>query len=217
VLLTILLLLVFVACMAFLYQEGLWGNLIRLVNVLTSALLATNYYEPVADWLEGVQPTFSYVWDFIAIWAVFVAAMAILRTATDLISRVKVRFMTIVERAGGIILSGWIGVIMVMFTTFSLHTAPLAREPLRGSFVPESRAENGVELYWLGLMQRLSMNQLARGLSEEEQRQGLYGPIEGDAAPVAVFDAKGVFIPKYATRRARLESYAENTGAIRVR
>jgi uncharacterized membrane protein required for colicin V production len=217
VLLTILLLLIFAACMAFLYQEGLWGNLIRLVNVVTSALLAMNYFEPAADWFEEMQPSYSYVWDFIALWAVFALSMGILRTATDLLSRVKVRFMGIVDRTGGIILSGWIGLIMVMFTTTSLHVAPLAREPLRGSFVPEQRAESSMELYWLGLVQRLSMNQLARGLSEDELRQGVYGPTSDETAPVAVFDAEGVFIPKYATRRARLEAYAESNDAIRVR
>jgi len=219
-LLTIILGLVFVACVVVLYQEGLWGNLIRLVNVTTSAVLATNYYEPLARWFESKQPTYSYVWDFLAIWAVFVLSMAILRTLTDLISRVKVRFLKVADRVGSGFFAAWVGWVMVIFTAFSLHTAPLGRTFLRGSFVPEERAEGGVELYWLGFAQRLSRGTLARGLDEQEQRRAAYGSSSADQTgdeQLAVFDRQGLFIPKYATRRARLQAYAQQYNAIRVR
>jgi len=219
-LLTALLFVIFFACAVVLYQEGLWGNLIHLVNVTTAALLATNLFEPVARWLEGWQPTYSYVWDFLAVWLVFIVAMAILRTVTDLISRVKVRFLKIVDRIGSGVLAAWVGWVMAIFTAFTLHTAPLGREFLNGSFVPEERAESGVELYWLGFTQQLSQGSLARGLSKQEQQTAAYGRREG-AEPwqqrLAVFDRQGHFIPKYATRRARLQAYARQHDAIRVR
>ena len=58
---TILLLVILIACAASLYTEGMWGNAIRLINVVTAGLIATNYFEPVADWLEEIElePYFS--------------------------------------------------------------------------------------------------------------------------------------------------------------
>ncbi len=216
-----LLLVIFVVCLAFLYQDGLWGNAIRLINVVTAALLATNCFEPVADYLEAMQPTYSYLWDFLALWGLFVVFLAVFRAATDSISRVKVRFLQLADRVGSVLCSAWIGWIMVSFTAFSLHVAPLGREFMGSSFKPEERVENGgSELYWLGFMQRVSRGQFSRRLSERELAANKYAsqeehrPGEED---VAVFDRTGEFLPKYATRRARLQSHVENTGAVRVR
>jgi hypothetical protein len=219
--LVILLLLIFVACLGFLYQEGMWGNAIRLINVVTAGLLATNFFEPVADWLEGMQPTYSYVWDFLALWGMFAFFLIVFRAATDLISRVKVRFLKLADRIGSAFFAAWIGWVMVCFTAFSLHTAPLAREFMGGSFDPEARvAKGGAELYWLGFMQRVSRGAFSRGLSEDEVNAKAYAVREKDRPgeeKVAVFDRRGEFLPKYATRRARLQSHVEKTGQIRVR
>ena len=51
-------------------NSGLWSNTITLVNVLTAGLLATNYFEPLADFFEGRNSSFTYVWDFLAIWLI---------------------------------------------------------------------------------------------------------------------------------------------------
>ena len=53
-----LLFVVLFATVAMLYAEGMWGNAIRLVNVITAALLATNFYEPLGNWLENFGETF---------------------------------------------------------------------------------------------------------------------------------------------------------------
>ncbi len=216
-----LFLVVFATCLALLYQDGLWGNAIRLINVVTAALLATNYFEPVAGWLEGMEPTYSYLWDFLALWGLFAVFSVIFRAATDTISRVKVRFLKLADQIGSVLCSAWIGWVMVSFTAFSLHVAPLGREFLGGAFVPEERvARSGAELYWLGFMQRVSRGQFSRRLSEREVAADAYAsqqenrPGEED---LAVFDRTGELLPKYATRRARLQSHVEDTGVIRVR
>ena len=68
---SIILFAIFVCCIATLWTEGMWGNAIRLINVVTAALLATNYFEPLANWLQGFSTkfsTFTYLWDFLALW-----------------------------------------------------------------------------------------------------------------------------------------------------
>ncbi len=215
-----MLLVIFATCLALLYQDGLWGNAVRLVNVVTASLLATNYFEPVARYLEGMESTYSYLWDFLALWGLFVFFLVVFRAATDTISRVQVRFLKLADQIGSVLCSVWIGWIMVSFTAFSLHTAPLAREFLNSSFVPEERVEKGgAELYWLGFMQRVSRGPFCRRLSESEVAANKYAsqqeqrPGEED---LAVFDRTGSLLPKYATRRARLQSHVENTGVVRV-
>ena len=67
-LLTLLMLVILFAAVATLYTEGMWSNAVRLINVVMAALLATNYFEPLADWLEGQGDWFrscTHYWDFL--------------------------------------------------------------------------------------------------------------------------------------------------------
>src|SRR6478609_11159291 len=101
----ILLIIIFVACFASLMTGGLWSNAIMLVNVLTAGLLATNYFEPLANFFDDQDASFTYVWDFLAIWLIFGIAMIVLRLATDYMSPVKVHFFMPVEKAGGLLMA----------------------------------------------------------------------------------------------------------------
>ncbi|HEY2881366.1 MAG TPA: CvpA family protein, partial [Pirellulales bacterium] len=125
--LNIILIAIFAGCVAFVYNEGLWGAAVLFVNVLLAAVLATNLFEPVASWLEGMIPSGTYLWDFVALWGSFAVTLVIMRLASDLISRHRVRFKKPVDIAGGVFFAVWIGWIMVMFSAFSFHLAPLER------------------------------------------------------------------------------------------
>ena len=59
-LLPVLMFVILVACVASLYTEGMWGNAIRLVNVVFAALLAVNFWEPLARFAEGKEATFTF-------------------------------------------------------------------------------------------------------------------------------------------------------------
>ena len=84
---------IIVACVGVIGTDGLWHSLITFFNVLTAAVLATNYFEPTATWLDSKMPTFSYLVDFVALWGLFVIFALIFRLLTGLASKVKVRFM----------------------------------------------------------------------------------------------------------------------------
>ncbi len=187
----IVLLVIFVACFASLMNSGLWSNLIMLVNVITAGLLAMNYFEPVAEFLDKQAPAATYIWDFFSLWLVFGVAMVALRAVTDFASKVRVKFFPPVEKAGGILMAIWVSWIIVCFSTATLHTAPLARNFLGGSFQPEpdSKMLFGLapDRVWLGWVHRESKGALRR---------------LGTMAP---FDARGDFILRYAERRAEFE------------
>jgi hypothetical protein len=206
-LLTFLMLAILFACMATLYTEGMWSNAVRLINVVTAALLATNYFEPVAAWLDDWQPSFTYFWDFLTLWGLFCIFSLILRSATDHVSKVQVRFLGLADRIGSSVFALWVGWVLVCFTMMSLHTAPLARNFLFEGFKAEDRMFFGLapDRQWLGFMQKESLGTFSQPATPEELEHGKY-----------VFDPNGDFMPKYASRRSAVEGDLAKTGTPRV-
>jgi uncharacterized membrane protein required for colicin V production len=217
--LPLLLFLLFVAIAATLYPEGMWGNAITLVNVVTAALLATNFWEPLAKLIEEYVPSFTFFWDYLTLWALFAVIYGIMRTVTDKLSRTKVRFVKVADQVGGAFFAAWVGWVVVCFAAMSLHTAPLSRNFMFGGFDPESRMMAGLapDRQWLGFMQRMSRGPFSRTLGPSERDQNVYGrATNADEQGLAVFDRRAEFLPKYATRRAMLEDYVETKKAVRV-
>lgn len=190
-LLGVFFILVFVAVFASVMLGGLWSNTITLINFMLAGLIATNYFEPVADYLDKNAPSFTYAWDFVAIWLVFGLTMVVLRAATDYLSKIKVRFFLPVEKAGGIVMAIWVSWLAVCFTAATMHTAPLARHFLGGDFqlTPDAKMFFGLapDRMWLAWMYKESSTTLSRF---------------GGARP---FDAKGDYIVKYSNRRGEFE------------
>ncbi len=223
--LTLVLLAVFFACVAALYLEGMWGNAIRLINVVTATLLAVNFFEPAAAWLAGWKPSYTYLWDFLILWGLFALFVSLLRAVTDLLSRVKVRFLKIVDRIGSGVFAVCVGWVMVCFTAMSLHVAPLGEDFFRASFQPDSPAERnffglGPDRMWLAFVQKCSRGLYCRTLSSEELARRRYGLAKDEPEgqrKLAVFDRHSDFIYKYRQRRVNLEAHIRSTGRLRVR
>ena len=195
--LPILVALILFICVAMMYNEGMWSNAIRLINVVTAALLATNFFEPVARLLDNWAPKATYVWDFTALWGLFALLTLMSRTLTDQISRVKVRFPERVDRVGGVVFALWVGWVMICFTLMTLHTAPLARNFLFGGFQADQRMVLGLapDRQWLGFVQEMSLGTYCRSATREEWQKQKY-----------VFDPRAEFMPKYTVRRIQLEA-----------
>jgi hypothetical protein len=117
--------------------------------------------------------------------------MLALRAVTDLASKVQVKFHPLVEKVGGLLMAIWASWIVLCFATATLHTAPLARNFLGGSFQaePDSKMLFGLQpdRVWLGWVNRESKGALRR---------------LGTTAP---FDARGDYILRYAERRQAFE------------
>ncbi len=195
--LTLLLLLILAACVGSLYTEGIWSNSVRLINVVTAALLATNFYEPMAQWLENYLTTWTYILDFVSLWVLFLLGIVSLGELTNRVSRVKVRFLKIADQVGGGIIAFLIGWVVVCFTLMSLHTAPLSRNFLFGGFTPESKMFLGSapDRKWLGFMQMESCGAFCW-------------------SPVAEFDPKNEFVQKYVTRRTQVADLVSSRDTI---
>ena len=177
---------VWIVCIAMLWNEGMWSNCLTLINVLLSAMLAMNYFEPAADALDDAMPSYTFVWDYLAIWLIFALSFIILRALTDALSKTRVKFIMPIEQAGRVISVIAIGWIMVCLTLTSLHTAPLARTAVRGGFQVEPMSNNFMGMapdrMFLGFMQHRSKHVLPNN-------------------PPTPFDESGTYIYKYGGRR----------------
>jgi hypothetical protein len=205
--------LVMLACIGFSVGEGMWSNGLRLINLVTAALLAMNFYEPVANWLESnFGASYTYWWDFIALWGVFALSLVILRAATDQVSRVKVKFLRVVDRVGSVVLSIVIGWIMVCFVITTLHASPMSRAFLAGSFDPAKHGGKllwtpignvAPDLQWLGFTQKVSTGAFCRSVPTDQVRKYM-------------FDPEKRFREKYGQRRQELENRIKWTGSALV-
>lgn len=200
--LTFILLCVFLVCAGVAWYDGFWNATITLVNVLFSAMIATNYFEPLAAWLDSVLPSFTYFMDYIAIWGLFLLTYALLRFTTGKLSERRVKFNMPIEMAGRTIVAVWVSWVMVCFSCATLHVAPLPRTAFRGSFESQPMAANffatAPDRMWLGFMQSRSRGAFSSWTVHE-------------------FDKNSEFLFKYAERRYRLEEHANDHQALRVR
>src|SRR5262245_48284368 len=125
----LLLFLVFAGVAAALWVQGFWSSAVTFVNLLLAAMIASNYFEPLATMVETFGAgSFTFLLDFILVWGVFFVVFGILRAITDMLSQTQVKFDVPIEMAGRSIfavLSGW---LFTCFLAFTLHLAPLNSE-----------------------------------------------------------------------------------------
>jgi uncharacterized membrane protein required for colicin V production len=199
---TIILCVILLACVALLYNDGLWSNAVRLVSVIFAALLAMNFYEPVASALDGWNSSYTFVWDFLSLWGLFTVFAIVLKLLTDKLSQVKVKFLKIADQIGGIVFSLWIGWVMICFTLTTLHTAPLSHD-FAGFAVDKDEKmflATGPDRLWLAFTQKQSL--------------GCYGRSPAGDTDKYVFDPEGKFMPVYHLRRQKLENRNKKSDSI---
>ncbi len=119
------LILIFVLIVASTWWFGLWSNLITLINLFLASLVASAFYENVAVEIQSRQPSYRALVDFISLWLVFFLTFFILRTITDIFSKVRLKFDYWTEIIGRSLLSVWIAGLFICFTMFSFQLAPL--------------------------------------------------------------------------------------------
>ena len=198
----LLMVLIAFICIAMMWPEGMWGNTLTMVNVVLSALIALNFYEPIADFLDARMPSFTYYADFLSQWLLFAISLAVFSITTDQISKTQVRFKLPLEQAGRAIFAVATAAVFVCFVTTTMHTAPLSRSPFRGSFQQEPLSNNvfgtAPDRMLLGFMHSRSQQALANGTPTP-------------------FDKEGDYILKYGARRQALKEYNDKEGRTRVK
>ncbi len=194
-------LLIFLLTVACLWFQGLWGNILNLVNLFFSMLVAFNFYEPLCAFLETQKPvdTFTYLLDFVVIWLLFMLSFLIFRLSTDMISRHRLRFPMIYEMIGRSVMSIVVAYFFVGFFLVTLHLAPVSAEPMGGMQSPQSATFLFLapDRQILAFMQSRSAGSLARTAFSPDA----YGASKDDEKTLAVFDPNSEFTIKHHERR----------------
>lgn len=199
----------FLAVGAGCWFAGLWNNMITLVCVIFAGMIASSFFEPVADQLESAMGADSYYPDFVAVWLLFLVSFGILRLITELLSSYRVKFNKVVDLVGRSILSAWIAWVFVCFSMFTLHMAPIEPAGFGGSFQATPTQNNflgiGPDRMWLAFIQSRSKWAFAEYKDSSllpEYKEVLH-PDDQDRN-ARVFDSTSDFILKYRFRRLTL-------------
>ncbi len=194
--------LIFILCIASTWWFGLWSNTITLINLLLSSMLASTIYEPVAIQLRNINSSYRVLYDFIAVWLVFVLTFVILRGITDVLSAYRLKFDPITELVGRSILSIWIAAVFVCFTFFTLQMAPLAPSFYAKNQLERKKLGTFFDRTWLSFIQSRS-----RGAMSASKKGGPFNeyklpPHPDDAeSDMRVFDPHADFLMRYQNYR----------------
>ncbi len=183
---------------------GSWNIMINLINFYISALVASSFFEPLADKLEGFDDTFTYLVDFVAIWMLFVVCFAALRLVTDFLTQYQLRMNIWLEYALRTILAFWLGAGFVCFTFFTFHLAPF---PPGKPVVNKTKKLYGIgpDQQWMAFIQsrsRGALSQSKEGLFLSEY--DLFVHPDDKELGVRVFDPFAEFATRYISRRQNL-------------
>ena len=157
-------------------SEGAWGAGLTFLSVLLAGLLAMNYFEPVAGWLESFDRT-SIAWsqrtDVIALLGLFVVFVFLLRLMTDRLAPTFMVIQSLAYEIGRWSLGLATGYLTMAILLTALHTAPFPRwVTAQGvqEFIPGFTAERqnffnmaAPDRQWLGFVQYVSRRSLPRG------------------------------------------------------
>jgi hypothetical protein len=108
-------------------SEGLWGSALMFFNVLFGALIAFNFYEPLAALLDstGIGWGFS---DTLCLLGLFCVSVLLLRMTTETIAPAQVRFPVPVYHAGRLIFGFGGAVVTMAIVILAFHAAPVNKK-----------------------------------------------------------------------------------------
>ncbi|MGD9855870.1 MAG: CvpA family protein [Planctomycetaceae bacterium] len=144
-------------------SEGAWGAALTLVAVIVSGLLAMNFFEATAGFLE--QNLFDsyewqHRWDVIALVGLFAGFVFAFRTAAERIMPVHIELHGLVYDVGRWVCSLAAGYVTMAFLLTALHTAPLPPDTLGFTAEPQRRVgplgQSAPDMKWLGFVQHMS-------------------------------------------------------------
>lgn len=178
-------------------RQGLWSSAINVVNITMAGLIATNYFEPLANLADSSGT--NYMMDSIMLWALFALSFIILRLITQSLSNHDVHFIKPVDLAGRAVLGIWAGWVFVCFAAFAMVTAPIGAQPLGAWESPDAKSflVFSPERMWMAFAQSRSMGALS------DYNRGV--PLHPDDTQTGaqVFDSYGEFSYKYYARRKK--------------
>lgn len=147
-------------------SEGAWGAGILFLISIFSGLLAMNFFEPLANYLQtamGTSRAWSFRLDMICLVGLFAGFVFGFRMLAEYLQPTFIAVHPLVYDGVRWVFGGLTGYVVMAFLLTALHTAPLPRTFL--GFTPEGRNLLGMtapDRQWLGFTQYVSEHSLVR-------------------------------------------------------
>jgi hypothetical protein len=172
-------------------SEGLWGAALMFFNVLFSAMIAFNFYEPLAKLIDstGINWGFS---DTLCILGLFCVSLALLRMTTETIAPAMVRFPVPVYHIGRFVFGLGGALITVAIVILSFHAAPVHKKIFTTvTYDSKPPFGMGIDHQWLGFFQYETGQVFSTLGAGERDPFRIYGRSRtGDRMAVKVFDPR---------------------------
>jgi uncharacterized membrane protein required for colicin V production len=151
------------------WREGLFNAVCSGVCVFLAGLIAFNFWEPLAGWIEvwlDRGPLQGYE-DFICLLLLFAISLAMLRSFTNSINYREIDYLPMVNQVGGGAVGLITGYLLAGFLICAMETLPWSQSFL--NFEPYQEQEQRTrslmppDRLWLALMHRAGDACLSRG------------------------------------------------------
>jgi hypothetical protein len=119
---------VFFAAVAMTINEGLWNNAILLLAVVLGGLFGIFVGVPVGNMIaEQAGAKTEQLWYFVfaGVWGVFSLSVLVIRLILDRTSRVRMKFIPLVDKIGGPIIGLIAAIMFTSFVTYTLDRIPI--------------------------------------------------------------------------------------------
>jgi len=182
-------------------SEGLWGSALMFFNVLFAALIAFNFYEPLAALLDSTKIGWGFS-DTLCLMGLFCLSVLLLRMTTETIAPAQVRFPMPLYHMGRLIFGLGGAVVTMSIIILAFHTAPVYKR-IFGVVDYKSKPPFGLGLdhQFLGFFQYATGAVFARyGLGQRDPF-GEYGKHGGVRYNVQFFDPHAEWLIRHEEAR----------------
>jgi hypothetical protein len=185
-----------------LMSEGLWGAALMFFNVVFGAIIALNFYEPLAAIVAKNIGFVSGFADMICLMTLFIVSVLLLRLTTESLAPTMVRFPTGVYHAGRV-LFGFAGAVATIgFLVVACHTMPVHKKVFTViDYKYKPPFGFGIDHKWLGFFQYTTGYTFPNYNSPTRDWMGEFGNAK-------IFDPKAEWLLNHEMVRP----YGESTG-----
>jgi hypothetical protein len=183
-------------------SEGLWGSALMFFNVLFGALIAFNFYEPLAAMLDSTKIGWGFS-DTLCLLGLFSISVLLLRMTTETIAPAQVRFPVPLYHAGRLIFGLGGAAVTMSIIILAFHCAPVYKK-IFGVVDYKSKPpfNLGLDHQFLGFFQYATGAVFAQYGSGQRDPFGEYGKGRtGERYPVQFFDPRAEWLIRHEQAR----------------
>ncbi len=134
-------------------SEGLWGAALMFFNVLFGAMIALNFYEPLAKLIDSTGLNWGFS-DTLCLLLLFSASVMLLRMTVETVAPAQVRFPVPIYQIGRLVFGLGGAAITLAIIILAFHCAPIHKKMFQAvQYDTRPPFGLGLDHHFLGLFQ----------------------------------------------------------------